>query len=152
MDDSETQSTEIGVDTAAPLVSQGAADAVVVDTPIPHRDITEWHGMEIVDRHGERIGEPEEIYVDIETDEPQFATVKEGVFRRHLTFVPLAGITIAPDYLQVPWSRAQVASAPGIALRGDELDQADESTLYHHFEQNYTPPDTPSGRRLVRRS
>jgi hypothetical protein len=29
--------------------------------------------------------------------------------------------------------------------------QADESTLYHHFELNYTPISTQSGRRLARR-
>jgi hypothetical protein len=37
------------------------------------------------------------------------------------------------------------------ARRGEELSQADESTLYHHFEANYTPIDTESGRRLARR-
>jgi hypothetical protein len=36
-------------------------------------------------------------------------------------------------------------------MTGEELSQANESTLYHHFEQNYTPPDTESGRRLARR-
>lgn len=34
---------------------------------------------------------------------------------------------------------------------GEELSQADESALYHHFELNYTPPNTDSGRRLARR-
>ena len=43
----------------------------------------------LVDREGERIGKLEELYVDIENDEPQFATVKEGLIGRHLTFVPL---------------------------------------------------------------
>jgi hypothetical protein len=36
-------------------------------------------------------------------------------------------------------------------LQGDELSQADESALYHHYELNYTPPNTESGRRLARR-
>jgi hypothetical protein len=36
-------------------------------------------------------------------------------------------------------------------MHGEELSQADESTLYHHFAQNYTPISTPSGRRLARR-
>ena len=38
-----------------------------------------------------------------------------------------------------------------LELQGDELSRADESTLYHHYELNYTPPDTESGRRLARR-
>jgi len=133
---------------AAP--SAGASNAETEAT-IMHRDIAEWHGMELVDRDGERIGRLEEIYVDVETDEPQFGTVKEGLFGRHLTFVPLIGITIGPDNLQVAATRQQVKDAPDIALRGEELDQTDESTLYHHYQLNYTPPDTPSGRRLARR-
>ena len=40
-----------------------------------------------------------------------------------------------------------------IEQRGEELSQADESALYHHYELNYTdtPPNTESGRRLARR-
>jgi hypothetical protein len=48
-------------------------------------------------------------------------------------------------------TKQQVKDAPNIELRGEELSQADESALYHHYELNYTPPDTPSGRRLGRR-
>jgi hypothetical protein len=46
----------------------------------------------------------------------------------------------------VPVSRDQVKSAPNIELHGDELSPADESTLYHHYQLNYTPPDTERGR------
>ena len=52
---------------------------------------SDWLGKAVVDREGQRIGKLHGIYVDVETDEPQFGTVKEGVFGRHLTFVPLAG-------------------------------------------------------------
>jgi hypothetical protein len=130
----------------------GELDAAATTDPMFHRDIGEWHGMLIVDVNGERIGNLEEVYVDVETDAPQFGTVKEGFFGRHLTFVPLIGITIGPDNLQLAYTRERVTGAPNIALRGDELEQADESALYHHYELNYTPPSTPSGRRLARRS
>lgn len=113
--------------------------------------IADWLGKVIFDRDGERIGKLQDVYVDVETDEPQFGTVKEGAFGRHLTFVPLAGVQVGPDYLQIAATKEQVRSAPDIALQGEELSQADESTLYHHFEQNYTPINTESGRRLARR-
>jgi len=113
--------------------------------------VAEWLGKTIVDRDGERIGKLQDVYVDVETDEPQFGTVKEGVFARHLTFVPLAGVQVSPQQLQVSATKEQVRSAPDIELLGEELSQADESVLYHHFEQNYTPIQTPSGRRLARR-
>jgi sporulation protein YlmC with PRC-barrel domain len=118
---------------------------------VMHRNIAEWHGKQLVDCDGERIGKLEDVYVDVETDEPMFGTVKEGLIGRHLTFVPLGGITIGPDNLQVTVSKDQVKSAPDIETEGDELSQADESALYHHYQLNYTPPDTESGRRLARR-
>jgi PRC-barrel domain len=118
---------------------------------VEHRNIAEWHGKLLVDRDGEKIGKLEGVYVDVETDEPVFGTVKEGFIGRHLTFVPLAGTTIGPDSLQIPVSKELVKDAPNIETEGDELSQADESTLYHHYQLNYTPPDTESGRRLARR-
>lgn len=114
-------------------------------------NVAEWHGKMLLDRNGDKIGKLEDVYVDVETDEPQFGTVKEGFVSRHLTFVPLAGLQIGPESLQVSVTKDQVKSAPDIALHGEELSQADESKLYHHFEMNYTPIATESGRRLARR-
>ena len=113
--------------------------------------VAEWHGKLLIDRDGESIGKLHDVYVDIENDEPQFATVKEGLIGRHLTFVPLGGIKVGPDELQVAVTKEQVQAAPNIAQHGEELSQADESALYHHYELNYVPPDTESGRRLARR-
>jgi len=114
-------------------------------------NVAEWHGKVLVDRDGQKIGKLQDVYVDVENDQPQFGTIKEGFIGRHLTFVPLGGITVGPDELQVPVTKALVETAPNIELHGEELSQADESALYHHFELNYTPPDTESGRRLARR-
>lgn len=91
-----------------------------------HKDLAEWHGKDLVDRDGHKVG-------------------------RHLTFVPLREITIGPDSLQVPVSRDHVQDAPNIDMHGDELSHDDESALYHHYQLNYMPPNTESGRRLARR-
>ena len=114
-------------------------------------NVADWHGKLLVDRDGARIGKLEDVYVDVETDVPQFATVKEGFIGRHLTFVPVGGIKIGPDALEVPVSKDLVKAAPNLEQHGEELSQAGESALYHHYELNYTPPDTQSGRRLARR-
>jgi len=113
--------------------------------------VADWQGKMLLDCYGERIGKLQDVYVDVENDEPQFATVKEGFIGRHLTFVPLGGIQVGPDELQVAVTADRVKSAPNIEQHGDELSQADESALYHHFELNYTPPNSESGRRLARR-
>jgi uncharacterized protein YrrD len=114
-------------------------------------NVADWLGKVLIDRDGQKIGKLQDVYVDVETDEPQFGTVKEGFVHRHLTFVPLGGIQIGPDDLRVAVTAAQVRTAPDIEIGGGELTQAAESTLYHHFELNYTAPNTESGRRLARR-
>ena len=122
------------------------------DEGMLERGIAEWRGKMLIDREGAKIGKLQDVYVDVETDEPVFGTVKEGLFnRRHLSFVPLRGSQVGPDELHVTVTKARVRSAPNLEMTGEELSQANESTLYHHFEQNYTPPDTESGRRLARR-
>jgi uncharacterized protein YrrD len=114
-------------------------------------NVADWLGKVLIDRDGQKIGKLQDVYVDVETDEPQFGTVKEGFVHRHLTFVPLGGIQIGPDDLRVAVTTEQVRTAPDIEIDGGELTQAAESTLYHHFELNYTAPNTESGRRLARR-
>ena len=145
---------ELAVDAAAPESPPEAntnATEAETDPTVAYRDFSEWHGKDLVDRDGERIGKLEDIYFDVETDQPQFATVKEGLIGRHLTFVPLTEVTLGPNDLQVSASRAEIKDAPNLELEGDELSQSDESTLYHYYQLNYTPSDTPSGRRLARR-
>jgi len=132
-------------DSAAPTVSQPAAQATATWTA------TDWLGKVVVDRVGHRIGKLHDVYVDVETDEPQFGTVKEGIIGRHLTFVPLAGVEVGPDELRVRVLKEKIHSAPDLDLHGQEMSQADESVLYHHFEMNYTAITSDSGRRLARR-
>jgi hypothetical protein len=118
---------------------------------VTHQNISEWRGKTVIDKYGEKIGKLEEVYVDVENDEAIFGTVKEGLISRHLTFVPLVGAELGPDSLQVQASSDQIKNAPNIEAAGEELSQEDESTLYHHFQLNYEPPRTESGRRLARR-
>jgi uncharacterized protein YrrD len=121
------------------------------EATVAHEDLSEWRGRDIYDRDGERIGKLEDVYFDVETDQPQFGTVKEGFIDRHLTFVPLNAVTIGPESLQVAVTKKQVKDAPNMEHEGEALTQADESLLYHYYQMNYIPTDSPSGRRLGRR-
>jgi hypothetical protein len=111
METDEPDVTETSSETPVPA-SPTDAISKETETTVTHRDIAEWHGKELVDRDGEKIGKLEDVYFDIETDEPQFGTVKEGLIGRHLTFVPLTEMTIGPDNLQVSVSKEQVKDAP----------------------------------------
>jgi hypothetical protein len=142
-----TATTDIPAATEVPATS----DTPAPTAPAATWTASDWLGRVVVDRDGERIGKLQDVYVDVETDEPQFGTVKEGFIGRHLTFVPLVGVVVGPDELRAAVLKEQVKSAPDLDLHGQEMSQADESALYHHFEMNYTAIGSDSGRRLARR-
>ena len=116
-----------------------------------YENIVDWRDMKILDRDGHKLGKLKDVYVDVETDDAMFGSVKKGFVDRHLTFVPLDGSTLTPKSLQVAVSKEQVRQAPTVERDGDELSQDEEKALFHHYELNYTPPATPRGRRLARR-
>ena len=93
---------------AAPDIPATASSASTT-APTATWTASDWLGKVLIDRDGERIGKLQDVYVDVETDEPQFGTVKEGFLGRHLTFVPLVGVEVGPDELNV--DRAQGAGA-----------------------------------------
>jgi hypothetical protein len=148
--DAEPQQDQ-AIERAEPAEQPVDESTVQGESTVAHRDFSEWHGKALIDRNGETIGKLEDVYFDVETDQPQFATVKEGLIGRHLTFVPLTDVIIGPDNLQVATTKAKVKDAPNIELAGDDLSGEDESALYHYYQLNYTPSATPSGRRLARR-
>jgi len=114
-------------------------------------NISDWRGKPIIDRDGTKIGKLEEVYVDTETDQPMFGSVKEGLVTKHLTFVPLAGATASPDGLKVAVAKDQVKDAPNIYQDG-ELDANQEKDLFRHFGLDYLPPISgASPRRLAKR-
>ena len=99
---------------------------------------------------GDKIGKLEDVYVTSRR-RADVRYCRRRAVARHLTFVPLQGITIGPDNLEVTVSKEQVEDAPNLEMQDEELSQADESALYHHYQLNYIPPQTESGRRLARR-
>lgn len=113
-------------------------------------DIREWRGHEVVDTSGNKIGSLESVYVDTATDRPSFATVTVGVpTRRRLVFVPLAGATVGPGYLQVTYPKGKVKDAPATDADG-ELPARDEEAVFAHYGLGYAP-GAGGERRLARR-
>ena len=49
-----------------------------------------WRGRTAVDANGDKIGNIEEIYLDADTNEPEWLAVKTGLFGTKLSFVPIA--------------------------------------------------------------
>src|SRR3954452_23800005 len=107
-------------------------------------DVLSWRGRDLVDNDGDKIGSIDDIYLDRETDEPEWAVVTTGLFGTKRTFVPLADAQPYEDGVRVPFEKATVKDAPRIDPDG-ELSHQDERTLYQHYGREHADYDTGSG-------
>lgn len=121
-----------------------------VTPPVETQSLSAWLGREVFDADGEALGSLAEIYFDVDTDEPRFGVVLSGTLIHHRRFVPLVGVVVGPDAIQISATGDQVKSAPNADRAGDQLTPEDESALYHHYRLNYIASDRESGRRLIR--
>ncbi|MFE7118982.1 PRC and DUF2382 domain-containing protein [Streptomyces sp. NPDC057654] len=89
-------------------------------------------GMSVVDADGHRVGSVQQVYRDDRTGDPEWITVRTGMFGTKETFVPLAGAQEADGDLRVPHSKDTIKDAPRIEADG-HLDPAEEDRLYRHY-------------------
>jgi uncharacterized protein (TIGR02271 family) len=106
--------------------------------------LLQCRGQDLTSRDGEKIGSIEEIYLDAETDEPEWALVNTGLFGTKSTFVPLREATEADGTLRVPFDKATVKDAPKMDPDG-ELSQREESELYRYYGMAYSDERSETG-------
>jgi len=107
-------------------------------------EVYQWRGRTVVDRDGEKIGKLDEIYLDRETNEPEWALVKTGLLGTKSSFVPLTGAAPADDDVRVAHGKGQVKDAPSVDPDG-ELSQQEEEQLYRHYGLQYSEIGSASG-------
>ena len=100
-----------------------------------------WVGRSMIDSDGKQLGEITDIYLDRETDQPEWAVVRTGLFGLRSSFVPLAEAREVEHDIQVPHPRTLVKDAPNIEADG-QLSEAEEAELYRHYGLEY---DTVTG-------
>jgi hypothetical protein len=111
-------------------------------------DIREWRGHDVVDVDGHKIGTLEAVYVDTDTDQPSFATVRIGLPTHYrLVFAPLAGATVGPGHVRLAHAKKQVKHAPSIET-DRELPAGDEEAVFAHYHLPYRA--APNQRQLAR--
>jgi uncharacterized protein (TIGR02271 family) len=103
-----------------------------------------WRGQDLRGADGERIGTVEEIYLDSDTNEPEWALVHTGLFGTKRSFVPLRGASASGDGVSVRFDKAQVKDAPSIDPDG-QLSQSEEAELYRHYGLEYGESRSGSG-------
>ncbi|AJC55811.1 PRC-barrel domain-containing protein, partial [Streptomyces sp. 769] len=101
-------------------------NAPVGDTP---QSLT---GLHVVDAEGAKLGLVQQVYRDDATDEPEWITVRTGLFGLKETFVPLAGARRVGDELHLPHTKHTIKETPRIDAHG-HLDPSEEDRLYRHY-------------------
>jgi hypothetical protein len=99
-------------------------------------EVRTWLGRVMVDRDGNRLGEITDIYLDRETDRPEWAVVRTGLFGLRSSFVPLAEASEVDDHIQAPHQRTLIKDAPNIEADG-QLSEAEEAELFRHYGLDY---------------
>jgi len=94
------------------------------------------HGLEVIDADGAKIGTVSGVFNDVETDKPEWAAVKTGMFGGHETLVPLVNATATDGELTVPYTKDMVKGAPHHDPAG-ELSNDDEAALFTHYGVPY---------------
>jgi len=107
-------------------------------------DVLSWRGRDLYGNDGDKIGSIDEIYLDRETNEPEWAVVTTGLFGTKRTFVPLAEAQPSEDGVRVPFEKATVKDAPNIDPDG-QLSHDEERALYGHYGRQYRDYDEGSG-------
>jgi len=108
-------------------------------------DVRSWRGQDLLGSDGEKLGTLEEIYLDSESGDPEWALVTTGMFGTKQSFVPLRGASQSGDGVTVPFDKATVKESPQIDPDG-ELSEPEEAELYRHYGMDYSAPGSDSGR------
>ena len=108
-------------------------------------DLSGWRGHDVVDPSGATIGEIADIYLDEQTNQPEWLAVRTGLFGRRLSFVPIAEAQASGDYVAVPYTKDQVKGAPNVDPDEGLLSEREEAMLYEHYGLPYSDIKSDTG-------
>jgi uncharacterized protein (TIGR02271 family) len=100
------------------------------------QDVLALRGQDLMSQDGDKLGTIEEIYLDSDTDQPEWALITTGLFGTKQSFVPIRGASRHDDGLAVPFDKATVKDAPKIDPDG-RLSESEEQQLYRHYGLDY---------------
>ncbi|CAN5309583.1 PRC and DUF2382 domain-containing protein [soil metagenome] len=107
------------------------------------QEFLESVGSDVISTDGSKIGTVEEIYLDQQTDQPEWVLVKTGMMGGS-SFVPLAGASMEEGAVRVPHEEQKVKDSPDVLADG-ELSQEEEAELYRYYGIEYSESSSDTG-------
>jgi uncharacterized protein (TIGR02271 family) len=89
-------------------------------------------GKDVYDQSGDKIGSASEVYLDDQSGQPEWVTVRTGLFGTKESFVPIRDADLTNDGVRVSVSKDQVKDAPKIDTDG-HLSPQEEQELYRYY-------------------
>ena len=87
---------------------------------------------DVVSTNGDKIGGIGQIYLDDNTGEPNWVTVKTGLFGTSESFVPLDGADLRGGDIVVKYDKATIKDAPRVDADGS-ISPEEEDALYSYY-------------------
>ena len=99
---------------------------------ITQNDIARLTDADVYDTDGAKIGSVGQVYLDAESGDPEWLTVKTGLFGTKETFVPLDSANVTDERVTVAYGKDRVKDAPQIEA-GGPMSHSDEVQLYTYY-------------------
>jgi stress response protein YsnF len=108
-----------------------------------HDEYENYANRTLVDSSGAKVGIIEEVYVDYDTQKPEWALVRTGLVGVRKSFVPLSELRMEGDSLRAPYAKDQITGAPNVDEE-EEISPEAEKQLFQHYGLSYTGAGTVS--------
>ncbi|WP_251153389.1 PRC-barrel domain-containing protein [Cellulosimicrobium sp. Marseille-Q4280] len=92
----------------------------------------------VVSSTGEKIGKVGQVFLDDRTGNPEWVTVRTGLFGTAESFVPLTDADVQGDEIRVPFGKDQVKDAPRVDDAEGHLSEDEEAELYRYYGRAQT--------------
>lgn len=89
-------------------------------------------GHHVLAADDEDIGTIDEVYLDDRTHDPEFVSVKGGLFGMRERLVPLQGSRVAGDRVRVPFDKQMIKDAPNSGA-GRNITPQESAEIYRHY-------------------
>lgn len=101
-------------------------------------------GQTVVGSDGSKIGKVDEVYLDDQTNRPEWVAVKTGLFGTHVSLIPLSAAEQRGDEIAVPYDKDMIKNAPHQDV-DEHLSPTEEQELYRYYSVSYGGTDYAGG-------
>jgi hypothetical protein len=91
------------------------------------------NGGIVLSKDGDRVRSVEQVFLNDDTCEPAFVTVRTGLVGMSETFVPLAGATLDGSRIHVAYARDRMKNGPRIDSDLGSISTQEENALYLYY-------------------